>query len=386
MPRLTLSLPEARARLVSWLGLAAPLGDDPEAVAATLRRLRCVQMDPLDPIGTNHELVLMARVDAVPRSALLDALLPGEAFEHFAKERCLLPAAAWPLYRSGGEDPGRQPPWWREGDRLARLSPNVMDVVYAEIAARGPLTARALPDLGAVDPIDWSGWKGTAKAATLALELLWRRCRVVVSGRSGRDKLYDLPERALAPWHRAAVPERPLHELLRQRVEAAGLLQRRAGPTWSSLGPVQQNGVLDAVLDEGLVVEVGVEGLARPLLCPPALLEAPVGAPDGRVRVLGPLDPLLWDRALVAHLFDFEYLWEVYKPAAQRRWGWYVHPLLQGEALIGRVEARIDGGRLVVARLWREAEGFEDDAVHAALSEHARRLGLEGPGPLPPSA
>lgn len=343
-------------------------------------------MDPLDPIGTNHELVLMARVDAVPRAALLDALLPGAAFEHFAKERCLLPAEAWPTYREGLGDAGLQPPWWREGDRLARLTPGVMDVVYAEIAEKGPLTARALPALGAVDPINWSGWTGTAKAATLALELLWRRCRVVVSGRRGRDKLYDLPERALADWHARAAPERPLHGLVVQRVEAAGLLQRRTGPTWSSLGPVQKNGVLDALLDEGEVLELEIEGLKRPALCPPALLCAPPAAPDGRVRLLGPLDPLLWDRALVAHLFGFDYLWEVYKPAAQRRWGWYVHPLLQGDALIGRVEARIEAGRLGVQRLWREAAPFDDDAVHAALSEHARRLGVEGPGPLPASA
>ena len=386
MPRLTLSRAEARARLVSWLGLAAPLGDDAAAVAATLRRLRCVQMDPLDPIGTNHELVLMARVDAVPRAALVDALLPGAAFEHFAKERCLLPAEAWPTYRDGLGDAGLQPPWWREGDRLARLTPDVIDAVYAEIAEKGPLTARELPALGAVDPIDWSGWKGTAKAATLALELLWRRCRVVVSGRRGRDKLYDLPDRALPDWHRVRAPDRPAHGLLSQRVEAAGLLQRRAGPTWSSLGPVQKNGVLNDLLNEGAVMEIAIEGLKRPALCPPAFLSAPPATPDGRVRLLGPLDPLVWDRALVSHLFNFDYLWEVYKPAAQRRWGWYVHPLLQGDALIGRVEARVEGGQLVVQRLWREVERFDNDAVYAALSEHARRIGVEGPRALPPSA
>ena len=64
---------------------------------------------------------------------------------------------------------------------------------------------------------------------------------------------------------------------------------------------------------------------------------------DDRVRILGPLDPLLWDRNLVHHVFDFEYVWEVYKPAHQRRWGWYVCPLLQRDRLIGR-------GKLVVQR------------------------------------
>ena len=89
-----------------------------------------------------------------------------------------------------------------------------------------------------------------------------------------------------------------------------------------------------------------------------------------------PLDPLLWDRELVRTLFDFEYVWEVYKPASQRRWGWYVCPLLQRDRLIGRVEARVDGKALVVSKLWLESDDADVGAIRVALARHAELCGV----------
>jgi uncharacterized protein YcaQ len=90
---------------------------------------------------------------------------------------------------------------------------------------------------------------------------------------------------------------------------------------------------------------------------------ARVGRPAGRdpgVAFVAPLDPLVWDRALLGPLFDFEYVWEVYVPAARRRWGYYVLPILYGDALVGRIEPRLErrAGVLRVDGLWWEA-GFD---------------------------
>src|SRR5690606_1680953 len=95
------------------------------------------------------------------------------------------------------------------------------------------------------------------------------------------------------------------------------------------------------------------------------------GDDDGRMRVLGPLDALLWDRALVRHAFEFEYIWEVYKPAARRRWGYYVCPLLHDGQLVGRFEGQRDErGQLRVEQLWRERP-FDEDAWRAAFERLA---------------
>src|SRR5512143_2081288 len=92
---------EARAWLVGHHALAAselPRGAD--GVHALISRLRCIQLDPLDPMGTNADLVALARVDGIAKGDVYRHLLPGHAFEHFAKERCLLPASAFPWYRA----------------------------------------------------------------------------------------------------------------------------------------------------------------------------------------------------------------------------------------------------------------------------------------------
>ena len=104
------------------------------------------------------------------------------------------------------------------------------------------------------------------------------------------------------------------------------------------------------------------------------------------VAFLAPLDPLAWDRDLLLRLFDFDYRWEVYVPAAKRRWGYYVLPLLYGDRFVGRIEPRIDRakGTLRVIGLWWE-DGFDPldarhpgfaDAFADALRAHASFAGL----------
>ncbi|RME27505.1 MAG: hypothetical protein D6798_04380, partial [Deltaproteobacteria bacterium] len=88
-----------------------------------------------------------------------------------------------------------------------------------------------------------------------------------------------------------------------------------------------------------------------------------------RLRILGPLDPLLWDRRLVSEVFGFEYVWEVYKPASKRRWGWYVVPLLHRGRLVGRMEAHTTAGRVVIDRLWPEdGARIDRQALDAAIA------------------
>ncbi len=373
---ITVSRADARRYLVSHLGLArfaSERGD--AALRGMLTRLRCVQLDPLDPIGQNADLVAIARVRDVRRAAIHRAVYPGHAFEHFAKERCLLPASAFPSYR----DRAVETPWWRHSDRMKKLDAGLVRDVLAEVTERGPVPLRALEPRGKVAPMNWSGWMGTSSAAKLALEVLWTRCEVVVAGREGRDKLYDVPARALPAVHAAAAPADFASWALVERVEAAGFLSRMSGPWWSMLSDARIDGTPDRLVAEGTLEAVTIEGVKRPYLAPRGFRDRPVEKPDATMRILGPLDPMLWDRALVRDVFGFDYVWEVYKPKEERRWGWYVCPLLHRGKLIGRIEARIDAGVLTVDRLWRE-EGvaFDEDAFDAALQRHATACEAKG--------
>jgi hypothetical protein len=362
---------EARRMLVAHLGLARSMGRGARGVRAVLERLRCIQLDPLDAIGTNADLVVMARVDGAGRGDVWRHLFPRHAFEHFAKERCILPARAFAYYRHERHD--AQTPWWGHGERERRIAPKLVQAVLEEIRAQGPLTARELTDHGQVEPLDWSGWKGTAKATSMALEILWTRCDLVVTGRNDSGaKIYDVPERALGDVGKAAEPF--ARWAVRERALAAGLLTRAGGSMWSMLSAIRTSPVVGEMIAAGELVEVTIEDSTRRYLAVPSFLATRRPRYDDRVRILGPLDPLLWDRGLVRDVFAFEYVWEVYKPASQRKWGWYVCPLLYRDRLVGRIDARVEGPALIVKKLWIEDE-VPSEAIDAALARHAELCG-----------
>ncbi len=364
---------DARRRLVAHLGLNRPLGRGPRGTRALLERLRCIQLDPLDVIGTNADLVVMARIDGAKRGDVWRHLFPRHAFEHFAKERCILPADAFPQYREQGH--GAQTTWWRHDEREARLPAELIAAVLDEVREHGPIAARDLTDHGSVVPIDWSGWTGTARATSMALEVLWTRCDVVVCGRTvSGTKVYDVPDRALGSVARGKAREPFERWALHERVVAAGLLSRAGNAAWSMLGRLRTSPLPDEMIGEGILAEVMVEGSSRRYLTTPAFLARRTVRYDDRVRILGPLDPLLWDRDLVRIAFDFDYVWEVYKPEHLRKWGWYVCPLLHRDGLIGRIDARVEGASLVVRKLWLDSPSKRPMVVEA-LERHAAACG-----------
>ena len=176
-------------------------------------------------------------------------------------------------------------------------------------------------------------------------------------------RLYADPS-VLGSWADEPVEGSFYNTMLLERVRAAGLLARAGGPQWSMLAEARTDGTVERLVADGRLREVRVG--RRPYL---VLAEPPPPPPDdGRARILGPLDALLWDRTLVRDIFDFDYIWEIYKPEAQRTWGYYVCPILEGGRLVGRVEGRRDGRTLVVERLWGGADGLRDALERLALA------------------
>ncbi len=62
----------------------------------------------------------------------------------------------------------------------------------------------------------------------------------------------------------------------------------------------------------------------------PLLESVPAGA-----TLLSPFDNLLWDRGFARRLFGFDHVMEIYKPAPQRVYGYYVLPVLRGDRIVG---------------------------------------------------
>ena len=352
-------------------GRRATTGD----VDAAVRRLSCVQLDSISTVERSHRIALGARIGDFPRDAVSRLLARGRLIEYWAHEACLLPAEDWALFRPAMQVGGRR--WYGEVDRT---HPHLREHVLDEIRARGPLGSRHFD--GAATKGEMWGWK----PAKQMLELLWNHGDLVVAGRQGFQRLYDLPERVLAPEVLdAPTPKEPerLRELVTRAVQARGALTERGVVEHWRLrgGGPRVRAAVEALVDDGVLERLLVDEGGEPVLVA-AGTELDLPAPRAAV-LLSPFDNLLWDRAFARRILGFDHLIEVYKPAPQRRYGYYVLPLLWGERVVGRADLKSErgSGELVVKAFHREAgvraSAALDDAFDRALDRLRRVIGLE---------
>ena len=343
------------------------------SVEEAVRQLSCVQLDSISTVERSHRIALTSRVGDYPANAVSELLAGGRIFEFWAHEACLLPIESWPLFQQARENGGRG--WY---GRVAKTHPHLADEIVAEIRERGPLASRHFE--GAAGGGMWN-WK-PAKAM---LERLWNHGDLVIAGRDGFQRVYDLAERVI-PRPLLDAPAPSEHQVLRmfaeQAIRARGVLtETGVKEHWRLKGGVARiRPVVDELVAEGRLRRLRVDdGAADVLVAPDAELDRP--APRAGV-LLSPFDNLLWDRRFASRILGFHHLIEVYKPAPQRRYGYYVLPFLRGDRIVGRADLKSERqeGRLVVRAFHREdgvrASGALDDALDRALGRLARSIGL----------
>lgn len=337
----------------------------PADLLSVVRQLTLLQLDPTSAIAPSADLVAWSRLGSSYspgdlRAALDDRrLVELRAFVRPAEDMALYRAemAEWP---GAGELKDWQEfhhDWVLANDRCRRD-------ILARLRAAGPLPSRELPRT-CERPWVSTGWTND-KNVTRLLEFMVSRGEVAVAGRKGRDRLWDLAERVY-PDGPIMPAEEAARERDRRRLRALGIARAR-GPEM----PIEPAVVGEA--GEPAVVE-GVRGEWR---VEPSNLDEPFA---GRAALLSPFDRLVHDRARTVDLFEFDYQLEMYKPAAKRRWGYFALPVLFGDRLVGKVDARADrkGGVLLVSAVHRDvpftpAMTAEVDQEIAGL---ATWLGLE---------
>jgi uncharacterized protein len=354
----------------------------PDAVLEVFRRLGSVQFDPLAVAGRNHDLVLHARVAGYD-PAWCDLLYERrEIFEAYNKGLSLVPTSEFAWFRGNLS---------RHAPRTLAENADVAGRVLERIRAEGPLSSLDF-ERHHGSTTDWFG------AATNVVRAVLEAYAVTgvlgLARRDGNRRYYDLLERLLPA--KALARKLPLEEQLRHkllsRYRAHGLLGvSGAGDVFGGIGPAKaderwpgypgRNALREELVERGDIVSTEVEGVRgkRFVISEDVeLLEAPPDPPPS-VAFIPPFDPIIWDRALLGSLFEFEYVWELFVPPAKRRWGWYVLPIVFRDRFVGRIEPRIDrnGARVDVLDVWweqgflpRRVDGFVDamrDALRAYL-------------------
>ena len=352
-----LNLAEARRIAVRAQLLDAPRPTD---LLAVVRQLTLLQIDPAAAIAPSADLVAWSRLGSSYQPAQLQQALEQDRtlFEHNAMVRPmsdlglhLAGMATWPTY-------DKQREWLRLNDRFRR---DILDLLRTS----GPLLSRDLPD---TSQAAWpsSGWTNN-RNVTQMLEFLMMRGEIAIAGRRGRERLWDVPERVYPPAT-LVVPE---DEARRTREE------RRL----RSLGLARDKGTaipLEAVVVGQAGEPATVDGVRGTWRVDPEALAKPF---EGRTALLSPFDRLIYDRARAIDLFDFEYVLEMYKPAAARRWGYFALPVLHEDRLVGKVDATTDreASRLDVHAVHQDVPftPVMTAAVNAELEALAQWLGVE---------
>jgi uncharacterized protein YcaQ len=380
---LNVSITEARAFVRRALLLDEPVAD----VGAVLSHLGYVQLDPVNVCGRMHDLILRNRVIGYREGDLMRylhgdaaplAVQQRTAFEHHLPSTAILvafPLPAWPYLLSAMDARTR-----RTGAWSGRLTPREKELskrILGEIAERGPLSSEHIDD----DRRGRRVW-GASSLAKSTLQKLFFHGRVLIARRENHRRLYDLPERVL-PADVLARPEPTKHEvdewlvLTKLRQRRLVWLQRKELPLAEPyVEAVKIEGVAPTVycLREDLLI---FEGLKGENTCGRSDIGSGVGPPrlQRDVRLLAPLDPLVYDRKLTRLLWNFDYVWEAYTPAAKRVRGHYALPVLSGLELVGHVDpkAKRDERRLhIVSKKVRRGH-----SVSAATRELAEFLGLK---------
>jgi uncharacterized protein YcaQ len=371
--------PRARRLFLDRHALSeAPVGAaSGQALHELIERIGFVQVDSINTVGRAHDMILWSRRQSYRPPALKRLLERDRSlWEHWTHDASILPVrlhGVWQhRFRRDEERLHRNwKSWFRDGYEAQ------FDNILNRIAKDGPV---GTADVGEGEVRGKGGWWDWHPSKT-ALEWLWRTGRIAVTRRDGFAKIYDLTERVIPEVHRVAVPFETVTDwACRTALQQLGFGTRgEIAAYWNAIGPEAAKAWCREALARGEIVEVEVEGALgqrrKAFVFPDILHEIPP-EPSPRLRILSPFDPALRDRDRAQFLFGFHYRIEVFVPEPKRVYGYYVFPVLEGDRLVGRIDAKAfrDVGSLRVKAFWPEAGVKLTKARRAKLEAELSRL------------
>ena len=337
-----------------------------------------LQVDSVNVLQRAHYMPLYSRMGPYDVELLRRAAerRPRRIVEYWAHVQAFMPVDLWPVMRHRMDHYREQRGKWLTADDDPAFEADVL----AEVRRRGechgarPRRRRA--------PASASTGDGTGRPPGKMLDYLYMSGQIAIARRNGQfEVVYSPPERVLPPEILAAPTpsvEDALVELVRRAARSHGVGSAQCLGDYYRIGAKRAAPAIQQLVEEGELLPVAVEGWKRPAyLHRDARIPRAVNAR----AVLSPFDPLVWERARAEAIFDFHYRIEIYVPAAQRQYGYYVLPFLLGDRIVGRVDLKADrrAGRLIVKAAYAEPGAPSETAeeLSAELRDLAGWLGLE---------
>jgi len=360
-----------------WLqtnGLATPPTGKLD-VLQTIKDLGFVQLDTIRNVTRAHHHILWSRNQNY-REPMLWSLLKKDrsVFEHFTHDASILPLEYYPMWR-------RQFPRIKKRiDRSWYASSEMSDQDHQDILQRieheGPLCTRAFDTKIKGEKTMWK-----RPPHKRALDYMWYCGQLTTSHRENFIKFYDLTDRVIPP----DILEQSYSDEHKINWLCTNALKRLAFGTdgdikrfWDAVDTSDvkkwiSNAELKPVLvqskDKSWTEAYALPNIEERL--------SKIGKPTSRLRILNPFDPAIRDRDRLNRLFGFEYKIEIFVPAAKRKYGYYVYPLLEADRFVGRIELKADRkkGRMSVHNFWPEKNVRWTTARQNKLGAELARLG-----------
>jgi uncharacterized protein YcaQ len=377
LPALSLGAAQARLLHVAAQGLLHKprARATPAALEAVIARMQLLQIDTIHVVARSPYLVLFSRLGAYPQ-AWLEALLEhGRIAECWAHEACFVPAVDYPMHAALRLL--RQKHWAHaRAQRMLAEQGEAMDRLLAHVRTSGPVRSSDFSGTTQGAP-GWWQWKPEKRW----LEAWFALGDLMVARRERFQRVYDLAARvqALHPAMAPVTADAARRWAIAQSVKALGVTQARWIADYFRLGRVEHR-ELQPLLECGELLTVSVDGWETPGYVHRDHLALLRRAAAGRLRashstLLSPFDPLVWDRSRTQAMFGFAYTLECYVPAAKRRFGYFVLPILHHGRLVGRLDAKAHRarGEFEVRSLFLEEGQPVTAALLAGLAEALHR-------------
>ena len=341
-----------------------------QGICDFIEQAGCIQFDPIDVCGKNAELVLQARVQGFTKDMLYKLLYADRKLvDYFDKNMSIIRLDDWKYF-------SRKRAAYVESNRDNEQMKKAVENVKHIIQEKGYVSAR---EISLRDKVQWA-WSATTLARA-ALETLYFQGELILHHKNGTIKHYALahdhiPKKVLEAHDPNETDEQHKQWWILRRIGAVGLMWNRPSDAWlgiDGLKAPERKRIFEKLQADKKISEILIEGVPENLYCLTEdlfLLEELLSNKEfpSRTEFIAPLDNLLWDRKLISRLFNFNYKWEIYTPAHQRKFGYYALPILHGDRFIGRIEAVKDAKKrvLLIRNIWLE-RGVESKLVENDL-------------------
>ncbi|MBI3167150.1 MAG: YcaQ family DNA glycosylase [Chloroflexi bacterium] len=356
---------------------------------SALRQMQALQLDPLVMVARSQDIAMYGRVlDYKPELLYKMAYEKRKAFDYggWLMMYPMHEFPYWQLHMKHRKERGLR---W---EHFAHPPKEVVKFVLDELREKGPLGNRDIEG----DAVKVWSYRGR-KETSVTLFYLWLVGEVMITNRKGFDRIYDLRERVLPSEYDYAAPVDEAEDFFGKKHIAFSGIARE--PSWKTgLGDFIHRTVtiqegkerIERLIEQGEVSRIGVEGFKENFLILSSdqahlsALEAgrvpkawkPKGPTTSEeVTFLAPLE-IVSARGRAKRVFDFDYVWEVYKPAHQRKWGYYTLPILYGDDLVARLDPKLDRttNTLHILGFWLEDDAPKDGAFADALANGLKRF------------